>query len=138
MRASTSTRCCQAPLLASWGPAPDRTIRLQNLITLDIGGTSTDVCVVTAGAPQLTRGFSSDSLPIRIPLLDINTIGAGGGSIVWIDDGGMLRVGPQSASADPGPSANGRGGTEPTLTDAHVIVAPCARSLSWRAHADRP
>ncbi|MGE0701396.1 MAG: hydantoinase/oxoprolinase family protein, partial [Hyphomicrobiaceae bacterium] len=62
-----------------------------------------------------------DGLPIRIPLLDINTIGAGGGSIVWVDDGGMLRVGPHSAGADPGPACYGRGGTEPTLTDAHVI-----------------
>ena len=93
----------------------------KNFITLDIGGTSTDVCVVTDGQPQLTQEFSLDGLPIRIPLLDINTIGAGGGSIVWIDDGGMLRVGPQSAGADPGPACYGRGGTQPTLTDAHVI-----------------
>jgi N-methylhydantoinase A len=93
----------------------------KNLITLDIGGTSTDVCVVTDGAPQLTQEFSLDGLPIRIPLLDINTIGAGGGSIIWVDDGGMLRVGPRSAGADPGPACYGRGGTQPTLTDAHVI-----------------
>jgi N-methylhydantoinase A len=93
----------------------------RNLVTLDIGGTSTDVCVVTAGAPQLTQEFHLDGLPIRIPLLDINTIGAGGGSIVWVDEGGMLRVGPQSAGADPGPACYGRGGTEPTLTDAHVV-----------------
>ena len=93
----------------------------RNFITLDIGGTSTDVCVVTDGQPQLTQEFSLDGLPIRIPLLDINTIGAGGGSIVWIDDGGMRRVGPQSAGADPGPACYGRGGTQPTLTDAHVI-----------------
>ncbi|MDX2159027.1 MAG: hydantoinase/oxoprolinase family protein [Hyphomicrobiaceae bacterium] len=93
----------------------------QNLVTLDIGGTSTDVCVVTGGTPQLTQEFSLDGLPIRIPLLDINTIGAGGGSIIWVDDGGMLRVGPHSSGADPGPACYGRGGTEPTLTDAHVI-----------------
>ena len=93
----------------------------KNLITLDIGGTSTDVCVVTGGAPQLTQEFSLDGLPIRIPLLDINTIGAGGGSIIWVDDGGMLRVGPRSAGADPGPACYGRGGTQPTLTDAHVV-----------------
>src|SRR4029079_4027304 len=93
----------------------------RNLVTLDIGGTSTDVCVVTAGAPQLTQEFHLDGLPIRIPLLDINTIGAGGGSIVWVDEGGMLRVGPNSAGADPGPACYGRGGTEPTLTDAHVV-----------------
>ena len=93
----------------------------KNLITLDIGGTSTDVCVVTDGKPQLTTEFSIDGLPVRIPVLDINTIGAGGGSIVWVDEGGMLRVGPQSAGADPGPACYGRGGQKPTLTDAHVI-----------------
>jgi N-methylhydantoinase A len=92
-----------------------------NLITLDIGGTSTDVCVVMGGAPQLTQEFQLDGLPIRIPLLDINTIGAGGGSIVWLDEGGMLRVGPRSAGADPGPACYARGGREPTLTDAHVV-----------------
>ena len=93
----------------------------KNLVTLDIGGTSTDVSVVRGGAPQLTHEFHLDGLPIRIPLLDINTIGAGGGSIVWVDDGGMLRVGPRSAGADPGPACYARGGTEPTLTDAHVV-----------------
>jgi N-methylhydantoinase A len=92
-----------------------------NLVTLDIGGTSTDVCVVTAGRPQLTQEFKIDGLPVRLPVLDINTVGAGGGSIVWIDEGGMLRVGPHSAGADPGPACYGRGGTEPTLTDAHVV-----------------
>jgi len=93
----------------------------RNIVTLDIGGTSTDVCVVTAGTPQLTQEFQLDGLPIRIPLLDINTIGAGGGSIVWVDEGGMLRVGPRSAGADPGPACYGRGGLQPTLTDAHVV-----------------
>src|SRR5262245_37481507 len=93
----------------------------RDVITLDIGGTSTDVCVVRAGAPQLTQEFHLDGLPIRIPLLDINTIGAGGGSIVWVDEGGMLRVGPRSAGADPGPACYRRGGTLPTLTDAHLV-----------------
>jgi N-methylhydantoinase A len=93
----------------------------ENLITLDIGGTSTDVCVVTQGQPQLTTEFAIDGLPVRVPVLDINTVGAGGGSIVWVDEGGMLRVGPQSAGADPGPACYGRDGTRPTLTDAHVI-----------------
>jgi len=93
----------------------------RNIVTLDIGGTSTDVCVVIDGVPQLTQEFHIDGLPIRIPLLDINTIGAGGGSIVWVDEGGMLRVGPRSAGADPGPACYGRGGILPTLTDAHVV-----------------
>jgi N-methylhydantoinase A len=92
-----------------------------NLITLDIGGTSTDVCVVTGGRPQLTNEFTIDGLPVRIPVIDINTVGAGGGSIIWVDEGGMLRVGPRSAGADPGPACYGRGGQAPTITDAHVV-----------------
>jgi N-methylhydantoinase A len=92
-----------------------------NLITLDIGGTSSDVCVVVDGRPRLTSEFSLDGLPVRIPLLDINTVGAGGGSIIWIDEGGMLRVGPESAGASPGPACYNRGGVRPTITDAHVV-----------------
>jgi N-methylhydantoinase A len=93
----------------------------RNLVTFDMGGTSTDVCLVTGGEPDLTSEFSLDGLPIRTPIIDINTVGAGGGSIIWVDDGGMLRAGPRSAGADPGPACYGRGGTEPTVTDAHVL-----------------
>ena len=93
----------------------------RHLITLDIGGTSTDVCLVTDGKPQLTTEFMIDGLPVRVPVLDIHTIGAGGGSIVWVDEGGMLRVGPHSAGADPGPACYGKGGMRPTITDAHII-----------------
>ena len=93
----------------------------RNLLTFDMGGTSTDVSVVTGQRPQLTNEFEIDGLPVRIPLIDIHTIGAGGGSVVWIDDGGMLRVGPRSSGAVPGPACYMRGGIEPTLTDAHVI-----------------
>ncbi len=92
-----------------------------NLLTLDMGGTSTDVSAVTDGKPHLTQEFTIDGLPIRVPIIDIHTIGAGGGSIVWVDEGGMLRVGPHSAGAVPGPACYMRGGTEPTLTDAHLI-----------------
>jgi N-methylhydantoinase A len=92
-----------------------------DLITLDMGGTSTDVCLVAGGRPELTHEFNIEELPIRVPVLDINTVGAGGGSIVWIDDGGMLRAGPRSAGAEPGPACYGRGGKEPTITDAHII-----------------
>lgn len=92
-----------------------------NLITLDMGGTSTDVCVVVDGKPQLTNEFSIDGLPVRIPVLDINTVGAGGGSIIWIDEGDMLRAGPKSAGAEPGPACYGKGGEQPTVTDAHVV-----------------
>ncbi len=92
-----------------------------NLLTIDMGGTSTDVCLVTDGKPDISAEFALDGLPVRTPIIDINTVGAGGGSIVWIDDGGMLRAGPQSAGADPGPACYGRGGLDPTVTDAHVI-----------------
>ncbi len=122
MRNSAVTALLSGPAAGVMGAARQAArSSYQNLITLDIGGTSTDVCVVTDGKPQLTNEFRIDGLPIRIPLLDINTVGAGGGSVIWVDEGGMLRVGPQSAGADPGPACYGRGGTEPTITDAHVI-----------------
>lgn len=93
----------------------------KDIITLDIGGTSADVCLVQDGRPELTREARVDTLPVLMPMVDITTIGAGGGSLVWMDDGGLLRVGPRSAGADPGPACYGRGGTQPTLTDAHVV-----------------
>ncbi len=93
----------------------------REIISLDMGGTSTDVCVVNDAKADLTSETEVDGLPIRVPALDIVSVGAGGGSIVWIDDGGMLRVGPRSAGADPGPACYGRGGVEATVTDAHMI-----------------
>lgn len=93
----------------------------RNLITFDMGGTSTDVCVVTDGKPGIASETFIDGLPIRTPVIDIATVGAGGGSIIWRDDGGMLRVGPQSSAANPGPACYGRGGALPTVTDAHLI-----------------
>ena len=93
----------------------------RDLITFDMGGTSTDVCLVRDGTPVLTSDAEIDGLPIRIPVLDIVTVGAGGGSIVWRDDGGMLRVGPRSAGAEPGPACYRRGGADPTITDAHLV-----------------
>ena len=92
-----------------------------NLITFDMGGTSTDVCLVVDGAPSVSPETEVDGLPIRTPVLDIVTVGAGGGSLVWFDDGGMLRVGPRSAGATPGPACYSRGGDQPTITDAHVV-----------------
>jgi N-methylhydantoinase A len=92
-----------------------------DLITFDMGGTSTDVCLVSSGVPALSTETEVDGLPIRTPVLDIVSVGAGGGSIVWVDDGGLLRVGPRSAGADPGPACYGRGGQDPTVTDAHLI-----------------
>lgn len=93
----------------------------RNLISFDMGGTSADVCLVENGQPELTSQTEIDGLPVRTPLFDIATVGAGCGSIVWVDDGSMLRVGPQSAGADPGPACYGLGGDRPTITDAHII-----------------
>ncbi len=93
----------------------------RDIITLDMGGTSTDVCLIADGKPALSSETEVDGLPIRTPVLDIATVGAGGGSLCWIDDGGMPRVGPESAGADPGPACYGRGGQQPTVTDAHMI-----------------
>ena len=91
------------------------------LVTFDMGGTSTDVCFV-AGEPAVTTGAEVGGVPIRVPLLDVHTVGAGGGSVARRDAGGALRVGPESAGADPGPACYGRGGREPTVTDAHVVL----------------
>jgi N-methylhydantoinase A len=93
-----------------------------DIIAMDMGGTSTDISLVLDGRPQVTREASLAGTPIRIPVIDINAIGAGGGSIAWIDEGGALRVGPHSAEAVPGPACYGRGGAEPTVTDANLVL----------------
>jgi N-methylhydantoinase A len=85
-------------------------------------GTSTDVAAVLGGRAQVTSESVVGGVPIRFPMVDIHTIGAGGGSIAWLDDGGALRVGPQSAGASPGPACYGRGGEEPTVTDANLVL----------------
>ena len=96
---------------------------ISNLVTLDMGGTSTDVSTVVNARESFTTSYEIEfGIPIQIPMLDIRTMGAGGGSIAWIDKGGMLRVGPQSAGAQPGPACYGRGGEEPTVTDANVVL----------------
>src|SRR2546423_721910 len=84
-----------------------------DIITMDMGGTSTDISLILGGKPQVTREASLERTPIRIPVIDIHAIGAGGGSIAWIDEGGALRVGPRSAEAVPGPACYGRGGPPP-------------------------
>ncbi len=95
---------------------------LPDLITFDMGGTSTDVCLIRDGEPTQKSERLMGGFPVRTRALDIHTIGAGGGSIAWRDAGGLLKVGPQSAGAHPGPAAYGRGGTEPTVTDANVVL----------------
>ena len=93
-----------------------------DLITMDIGGTSTDISLIRGGRPAITREARLEDMPIRLPVVDINAIGAGGGSIAWIDDGGALRVGPRSAEAVPGPACYRRGGTQPTVSDANLVL----------------
>jgi N-methylhydantoinase A len=95
---------------------------IEALITFDMGGTSTDVARVEGGQPVIAGERSVAGYPVRIPSLEIETVGAGGGSIAWVDSGGALKVGPQSAGAQPGPACYGRGGTEPTVTDANVVL----------------
>ena len=94
-----------------------------NLITYDMGGTSTDVGLIENAVPQVSGELELEyALPIHVPMVDVHTIGAGGGSIASVDAAGMLRVGPESAGARPGPICYGRGGTEPTITDANLIL----------------
>lgn len=96
---------------------------LGNLVTLDIGGTSADIGLVADGEPRLRFDMAlPNGLPLHVANLEIETIGAGGGSIAWVDAGGALRVGPQSAGARPGPACFGLGGTEPTVTDAQLVL----------------
>src|ERR1700761_2972762 len=93
-----------------------------NALGFDMGGTSCDVCVVEDGAVRRTDSRTIDGRPIQLPPVDVHTVGAGGGSIGWRDPGGALRVGPRSAGAVPGPACYGRGGTEPTVTDANLLL----------------
>ncbi|MFQ5538664.1 MAG: hydantoinase/oxoprolinase family protein [Gemmatimonadota bacterium] len=94
----------------------------RNLITYDMGGTSTDVCLIEELEAALTTEQHISGLPNRTPQIEINSIGAGGGSVAWLDAGGLLRVGPRSAGADPGPACYGKGGVEPTITDANLLL----------------
>ncbi|RMF33557.1 MAG: hydantoinase/oxoprolinase family protein, partial [Alphaproteobacteria bacterium] len=110
-----STGVVGAVALGRLAGAPD-------LITFDMGGTSTDVALVRAGHPDRSGDMAVHGHPLKIPMLDINTVGAGGGSIAHIDHGGLLKVGPQSAGAEPGPVCYGLGATEPTVTDANVAL----------------
>ncbi|MDB4900139.1 MAG: Hydantoinase/oxoprolinase [Gemmatimonadetes bacterium] len=108
-----------------------RAAGFDNGLTVDIGGTSADVGLILAGEPLVEPGGRVAGVPIALPRVLVETVSAGGGSIGWIDDGGALRVGPRSAGAVPGPAAFGRGGLQPTVTDAHVLLGHItARTLS--------
>ncbi|MGC9529231.1 MAG: hydantoinase/oxoprolinase family protein [Candidatus Bipolaricaulaceae bacterium] len=104
-----------------------RAAGLADAITLDMGGTSADVSLIREGRAMLTPGQQVAGRPVRLPMVDVHTVGAGGGSVAWLDPGGALRVGPRSAGAEPGPACYGRGGEEPTVTDAHLVLGRLPR-----------
>jgi N-methylhydantoinase A/oxoprolinase/acetone carboxylase beta subunit len=104
-----------AAMIARSGEFPD-------LLCFDMGGTSCDVCVIESGAARETGGRAIAGRTLALPMVDIETVGAGGGSIAWRDGGGALRVGARSAGARPGPACYGNGGSEPTVTDAHLVL----------------
>ena len=95
---------------------------LADVIAVDMGGTSFDVCMVTGGQASMTKEMRVEDMPVGVAAVDVHSIGAGGGSIAWVDKGGALHVGPQSAGADPGPACYAQGGTQPTVTDANVVL----------------
>ncbi len=97
-------------------------VGVSDVITVDMGGTSFDVSMVHDGTPQLTRELRVHEMPVGVAAVDVHSVGAGGGSIAWIDKGGALQVGPQSAGSEPGPACYDQGGAEPTCTDANVVL----------------
>ncbi|RMH51953.1 MAG: hydantoinase/oxoprolinase family protein [Zetaproteobacteria bacterium] len=123
-------------LVAAWRVGAD--LGLERLLTFDMGGTSTDVALIDGGLARTTEG-SIAGLPLALPMLDIHTIGAGGGSLAWRDAAGLLKVGPRSAGADPGPVCYGRGGRVPTVTDANLLLGriPPQTRLAGRMGLDR-
>jgi N-methylhydantoinase A len=113
-----------------------RNAGIENAIAFDMGGTSTDVCLIADGSIERTSERSAGGIPIHLPMIDIHTVGAGGGSIVWRDAGGALRVGPESAGANPGPACYGRGGTRPTVTDANLVLGRLPATLAGGLELD--
>ena len=110
---------------------------IENIIHTDVGGTSFDASIVEAGHGLITRDYELEwEVPVSVPMLDIRSVGAGGGSIAWVDKGNSLRVGPKSAGADPGPACYRRGGTEPTVTDANLILGRLHPSLGGKFELD--
>ena len=108
-----------------------RILGLSNAVTFDMGGTSTDVCLIWKGEAAVTRERRIGDQPVRLASLNIETIGAGGGSQAWTDPAGALKVGPQSAGADPGPACYGTGGTQATVTDANVVLGYLPPESVW-------
>jgi N-methylhydantoinase A len=114
-----------------------RVAGVDDALTLDMGGTSTDVCLIRNGEAARSAEREVGGFPVRLPMVDLQTVGAGGGSIVWRDGGGALRVGPESAGADPGPACYGRGGTRPTVTDANLLLGRLPAELAGALRLDR-
>jgi len=114
-----------------------RAAGIENAISLDMGGTSTDVCLIRGGEAARAGERAVGGLPVRLPTVDLHTVGAGGGSLVWRDSGGALRVGPESAGADPGPACYGRGGERPTVTDANLLLGRLPERLAGGLELDR-
>ena len=102
-------------------------VGLDDVITFDVGGTTADVCLVERGTPLVASEREVAGYPVRFPMIDVHSVGAGGGSIAWIDSGGFMHVGPRSAGASPGPAAYGRGGESPTVTDACLVLGHLSR-----------
>ena len=114
-----------------------RAAGVEDAVSLDMGGTSTDVALIRNGEVERGVERSVAGFPVRLPSVDIQTVGAGGGSIAWLDEGGALRVGPESAGADPGPACYGRGGTRPTVTDANLVLGRLPDTLASGLRLDR-
>ncbi len=108
-----------------------------DVLTFDMGGTSTDVAPVVGGRVQLTTESVVAGVPLRLPMVDVHTVSAGGGSIAWVDDGGALRVGPRSAGAEPGPACYDKGGVEATVTDANLVLGALPDGAALGSGADR-
>jgi N-methylhydantoinase A len=144
--ASVAEAAAHPALVLVSGPAAgavgaERVARLagiENAISFDMGGTSTDVCLIANGKVGRTAERGIGGFPIRVPSVDLHTVGAGGGSIVWRDAGGALRVGPESAGAEPGPACYGRGGKRATVTDANLLLGRLPERLAGGLVLDRP
>jgi N-methylhydantoinase A/oxoprolinase/acetone carboxylase beta subunit len=104
------------------GRTVGQSIGIDDVITVDIGGTSSDIALISRGKAMIASEGVIDTFPVRVPMVDVNAIGAGGGSIAWIDSAGSLKIGPHSAGSEPGPACYGRGGELPTVTDASVVL----------------
>ncbi|CAM1368066.1 hydantoinase/oxoprolinase family protein [Tenacibaculum xiamenense] len=127
------------PVAGAEGAAElSRTLNLGDLITVDVGGTSFDTCLILNGQPKLMHQGEIIGMPVQMPWVDVRSIGAGGGSIAYVDEGGLLKVGPHSAGAMPGPACYGKGGTLPTITDAACILGMLGKGeLASGLHLDK-